>query len=199
MALFSHNLCNVYLCFLELSHLLLPLLCQVCFLCKASNEWCTISSVPNKPLNIVVFSSNAAYAGSKAFHCFWSDQNCICNMKVITWKIWIDSKMDTLPLRMLFFLFLITNVFHFIHVVLISSLDFGLSSVLSGSPGEVPHSQRQPGREQSLLPENERRLLQIPVRGGIRRIKEKWAHFIYKTRRMFPKIMVHLSLRVNIV
>lgn len=38
----------------------------------------------------------------------------------------------------------------------------------------IPHSQSNSGGEQGVLPQNERRLLQIPVRGGLWGLKEGW-------------------------
>lgn len=43
---------------------------------------------------------------------------------------------------------------------------------LSEPAQRFPHSQSNSGREQGVLPQNERRLLQIPVRGGLWGLEE---------------------------
>lgn len=62
----------------------------------------------------------------------------------------------------------------------------GLLSV-SESARQIPYSQCISSGEQGVLPQNERRLLQIPVRGGLWGLKEGWVPGLwpFKKNRIF--------------
>ena len=65
---------------------------------------------------------------------------------------------------------------------------------VSASARQFPHSQRNSGREQGVLPQNERRLLQIPVRGGLWGLKEGWVSL---RDRMFSLLFHFWFVRVR--
>lgn len=85
---------------------------------------------------------------------------CLLQLDEITALHFISEKMNT-------------NLFNFL------SLFF----IITGSFGQVPYPQSSGSREQSILFENERRLLPLPGWGGYWRWKEMYAslHFCYVT------------------
>lgn len=90
----------------------------------------------------------------------------VCNQVVNLLVHWPVSLCITLPLLYKYricwpvFIFLLMN-------------PSGHLSV-SESARQIPHSQCISGGEQGVLPQNERRLLQIPVRGGLWGLEEGW-------------------------
>lgn len=69
---------------------------------------------------------------------------------------------------------------HNFYLLLLPYVDLSkhfLLSRVSESARQIPHCQRNSGGEQGVLPQNERRLLQIPVGSGLRGRKEGWARY----------------------